>query len=74
LEQVLLKLDDYGKDRIQFSDFTNHDKNNLLEVFLLHETTLKSLTNIIFNKKDVLNPLFGIINANNDVRLPKLNE
>jgi hypothetical protein len=40
IEESLLKLDEFGKDKISYSEFTETDKKTLLEIFLLHETTL----------------------------------
>lgn len=48
-------MDEFGKDKISYSDFTATDKKTLVEIFLLHETTLKSLQNLIFAKKKDLN-------------------
>jgi hypothetical protein len=50
-----LKLDEFGKDKISYSEFTETDKKTLLEIFLLHETTLQALQKQIFAKKEDLN-------------------
>ena len=52
IEESLVKLDEFGKNKISELDFTNSDKHNLLEIFLLHNTTLTSLYKQIFNKKE----------------------
>ena len=52
IEESLLKLDEFGKDKISYSEFTETDKKSLLEIFLLHETTLQAMQKQIFAKKE----------------------
>ena len=47
-EQSLLKLAELAKNRVKISDFTNRDKQNLLELFVNNEKTLLKIYEILF--------------------------
>ena len=50
-EDSLLKLATLAKDRVKFSEFTNQDRNNLLDLFVNNEKTLLKIYEILFPKK-----------------------
>jgi len=47
-EQSLLKLAELAKNRVKIQDFTNKDKNHLLELFVNNEKTLLKIYEILF--------------------------
>ena len=50
-EESLLKLANLAKDRVKFSEFTNQDRNNLLDLFVNNEKTLLHIYEILFPRK-----------------------
>jgi len=50
-EESLLKLANLAKDRVKFSEFTAHDRNNLLDLFVNNEKTLLRMYEILFPKR-----------------------
>jgi len=50
-EESLLKLANLAKDRVKFSEFTNQDRNNLLDLFVNNEKTLLKIYEILFPRK-----------------------
>lgn len=57
-EESLLKLANLAKERVKLSEFTAHDRNNLLDLFVNNERTLLRIYEILFPKKQ------GISNLN----------
>lgn len=50
-EESLLKLANLAKERVKLTEFTAHDKNNLLDLFVNNERTLLRIYEILFPKK-----------------------
>ena len=50
-EESLLKLANLAKERVKLSEFTAHDRNNLLDLFVNNERTLLRIYEILFPKK-----------------------
>ena len=50
-EESLLKLANLAKDRVKFSEFTNQDRNNLLDLFVNNEKTLLKIYEVLFPRK-----------------------
>jgi len=57
-EESLLKLANLAKERVKLSEFTAHDRNNLLDLFVNNERTLLRIYEILFPKKQ------GVANLN----------
>lgn len=51
-EESLLKLANLAKDRVKFSEFTQQDRNNLLDLFVNNEKTLLRIYENLFPKKN----------------------
>jgi len=51
IDVTLDTLDKFVKSKIKLEDFTVTDKQNLLEIFLMHETTLKQMRRLIFQNE-----------------------
>ena len=49
-EESLLKLANLAKERVKLTEFTAHDKNNLLDLFVNNERTLLRIYEILFPK------------------------
>lgn len=47
-EQSLLKLAQLAKNRVKINEFTNQDRNNLLDLFVNNEKTLLKIYEILF--------------------------
>lgn len=47
-EESLLKLANLAKERVKLSEFTAHDRNNLLDLFVNNERTLLKIYEILF--------------------------
>jgi len=47
-EMSLLKLASLAKNRVKISEFTNKDRNNLLDLFVNNERTLLKMYEILF--------------------------
>merc|ERR1711990_1061658 len=50
-EDSLLKLANLAKDRVKFSEFTNQDRNNLLDLFVNNEKTLLRIYENLFPRR-----------------------
>jgi len=50
IEPTLVRLNQYVHQQIKWTDFTVEDKMNMMELFVTHETTLKSIHQVIFPK------------------------
>lgn len=46
-----MKLANLAKDRVKFSEFTNQDRNNLLDLFVNNEKTLLKIYEVLFPRK-----------------------
>ena len=43
IEPTLMKLNDFIHSKVKLTDFTAQDKQNLVELFVTHQKTLKSV-------------------------------
>lgn len=59
-EASLLKLASLAKNRVKLSDFTNKDKNNLLDLFVNNEKTLLKIYEILFPHRAAPNQGAGV--------------
>ena len=62
-EQSLLKLAELAKNRVKIQDFTNKDKNHLLELFVNNEKTLLKIYEILFPHRAGPNAGHGVSNS-----------
>ena len=50
-EETILKLVDFAKTKVKFEDFTQTDKQNLIDLFVNNETTYSFIYRSLFPTK-----------------------
>ena len=51
-EEILSKLAELAKGRVKFEEFTQIDRNNLLDLFVNNERTLLKIYEILFSQSN----------------------